>query len=1279
MLEALREYRHLSERKRADGCLPAPMQQRLEELEQALRAARSSASLPAASPRTGAEPGPSRVHGDRSRVHGDRVAERRAPPGQEPARRARTGSVERGPEALPRSASRIVAEPGHQSARGSTRVAEREPSLVRPVEPNREWGRRSDDGKPPASVIDPALAHFERRLPDPVHRMWVLAGAMLLIALLAVALPLMLGLPLRRLALEVAPRSLVVGAFVWVVLYPAIFASWEYRSRRDSAHLSEPDFEVQLPLPEPYVLVLALLLGTLGVLTSGVATEGPAAAVGAVVSTALLIADVGAVAASLVRPLAARVARVRAYGQYVQGSDASLAKNNPRRARRLLERAMSIAVVPERRSDLAERLEKAVLAEAEQLRHRGLDDQADALLARFLAPRAEPAPAPEAKRTPPRLLPIEGLRVGSAPPPRDPALRVVHDRAAALAARGRAREAAESLAEFGLPVPRELAKEAAEAYVAQGLLRSAFLLYEQLGTEAIPEFYRAVAIEWARNLDDSAETGRLGDRILDALEARSAHEVAARVAGQVARDDRRNPESRAHFAARALALHEAVGEVAPPQVLEAAGQLDAAASAYEAAGRLDDAKRCLAGWADRMLASASRPKPLIPALSRLFRLDPQLSDEHLSPLVDHVVERHASTTLAQQILAAWRTRHPEDTRAAHRLFQLLVSAQRPDDALAELNRIVARSDSQPAAVVEDHRRLVESFPEHAGAREALARVLVRSGRASEAAEQLAVLADWGVEDRPLARRQALRELVKSLREWGPLDPELERLDGTLARTLDDEEGAIAGFERYVRAGGRDPHIIAEVTAALDARRVRPDGRPDYDGHARLAHFLLAAGDFQAALSVLDVLRAAPAHAEEALILAARVELLGPEPSRGLRRLAAALDGRRPSDAPRLFFEIAAAYAATGDSDRARRVEQMLEQAVPGFAAEYAPSRAVLDPAPPTSPLASGPPTGFFEDRTVDEGALGLQDALASPIEPPMVTTVEQGSLSEALAPRYRLIRRLGSGGMGEVHLAEDLALGREVAVKVLRRTLATDLFISKFRDEARIVAQLSHPGIVGVFDIGQQGAWSYIVMEYVRGPNLATLVSSSVPPPPAELISIIASVADAMAYAHRRGVVHRDLKPANILVGVDGAVKVTDFGIARVLAGEGSDQTAFSAAGLQVGTINYMAPEQLLQDHADARTDIYLLGTTLYFCLGRRYPFRGEGAAQEKTLREAPRLSTWLKTISAPLDDLLACALARDPARRPPSMESFARALRAVPDRGEDGPSEDLTGAATSP
>jgi serine/threonine protein kinase len=293
----------------------------------------------------------------------------------------------------------------------------------------------------------------------------------------------------------------------------------------------------------------------------------------------------------------------------------------------------------------------------------------------------------------------------------------------------------------------------------------------------------------------------------------------------------------------------------------------------------------------------------------------------------------------------------------------------------------------------------------------------------------------------------------------------------------------------------------------------------------------------------------------------------------------------------------------------------------------------------------------------------------SPSRPPSLSPVspEKGSdgelhLGDTLLPRYRLLRKLGAGGMGEVHLAEDNDLGRYVAIKVLRRTLATDLFLAKFKEEARIVAQLQHTNIVAIYDLGQKGQWSYIVMEYVDGFDLATLVNKSGGFERKRLIKIIAMAAEAMSYAHGKGVIHRDLKPANILVGPNDVVKVTDFGIAKVLQPDGAQETAFSAAGLQVGTVNYMAPEQIRGGAVDARTDLYLLGTTLYVCLTGCFPFQGDAVAFQKLRDDPVSARSHVGSISTELDACVMKCLARKPEDRFENMLEFATAVRKVPE-----------------
>jgi serine/threonine-protein kinase len=263
--------------------------------------------------------------------------------------------------------------------------------------------------------------------------------------------------------------------------------------------------------------------------------------------------------------------------------------------------------------------------------------------------------------------------------------------------------------------------------------------------------------------------------------------------------------------------------------------------------------------------------------------------------------------------------------------------------------------------------------------------------------------------------------------------------------------------------------------------------------------------------------------------------------------------------------------------------------------------------------------------------------------------------------RYDLIGRLGQGGMGTVYLAQDLVLGRRVALKVLSPKMASELFVAKFREEARIVASLDHPGIVRVYDAGQAGPFTFFVMEVVEGQDLATRVEAPSPPPLADRVRWIAETAEAMAYAHERGVVHRDLKPANVLVAdATKAARVTDFGIAHTGSSEAT-ATSFGRAGLQVGTPTYMAPEQLAHGApASVRTDVYALGMTAWYALTGRLPF-GEDPAK-KLGAPVPSLRQACPEVSEVAAEVVEAALAPEPLRRVPSMRELAARMRAAPE-----------------
>src|ERR687887_89888 len=183
--------------------------------------------------------------------------------------------------------------------------------------------------------------------------------------------------------------------------------------------------------------------------------------------------------------------------------------------------------------------------------------------------------------------------------------------------------------------------------------------------------------------------------------------------------------------------------------------------------------------------------------------------------------------------------------------------------------------------------------------------------------------------------------------------------------------------------------------------------------------------------------------------------------------------------------------------------------------------------------------------------------------------------------RYRILRRLGSGGMANVYLAEDQELGRRVAIKILNERHAGDeQFVERFRREAQSAAGLNHPNIVSIFDRGQAEGTYYIAMEYLDGRTLKELLIRNGPTPVPIAIDYARQILGALAFAHRNGIVHRDIKPHNIVVGTDGRLKVTDFGIAR------SGASQMTEAGSIVGTAQYLSPEQARGAPGDARSDL---------------------------------------------------------------------------------------------
>jgi eukaryotic-like serine/threonine-protein kinase len=259
--------------------------------------------------------------------------------------------------------------------------------------------------------------------------------------------------------------------------------------------------------------------------------------------------------------------------------------------------------------------------------------------------------------------------------------------------------------------------------------------------------------------------------------------------------------------------------------------------------------------------------------------------------------------------------------------------------------------------------------------------------------------------------------------------------------------------------------------------------------------------------------------------------------------------------------------------------------------------------------------------------------------------------------RYRVLKKLGSGGMADVYCALDQQLGRQVALKLLYRHFAADeQFVERFRREASSAAGLQHPNIVGIYDRGEWDGTYYIAMEFIEGRTLKDVIRERGPAPSEAAVDIVLQILRAARFAHQRGIVHRDIKPHNVLIDNDGRVKVADFGIARAGA---SDMTE---TGLIMGTSQYLSPEQAQGKPVDARSDLYSIGIVLYELLTGRVPFDAESpvAVALKQVSEVPVPPRELNPEIPPaLDAVVLRALEKAPAQRFADADEFIAALQS--------------------
>jgi eukaryotic-like serine/threonine-protein kinase len=292
---------------------------------------------------------------------------------------------------------------------------------------------------------------------------------------------------------------------------------------------------------------------------------------------------------------------------------------------------------------------------------------------------------------------------------------------------------------------------------------------------------------------------------------------------------------------------------------------------------------------------------------------------------------------------------------------------------------------------------------------------------------------------------------------------------------------------------------------------------------------------------------------------------------------------------------------------------------------------------------------------------------APPLTPPPTATTPPIDGTRQIG-KYRIKSELGRGGMGAVYLAEQMGLGREVAIKELIPSAAADpTALARFMQEAQVMARTSHPNLVQVHDFEQIGEANYIVLEFVRGKSLRDWVNQAAIPLP-QTFAVMHGVLQALDYAHKRSIVHRDMKPENVLLSDEGAVKVADFGIARLTDDSGAGSTA-TKTGTTVGTPQYMSPEQVASSKVDGRSDLYSAGIMFYELVVGQPPFTASEADGPFTLMakhvQAPPKppSVHKPGLDLRLEEVILKSLSKRPEERYQTGQEFDDAMSRVADR----------------